>query len=65
MTHHLAARFAHDGPKRILALDGGGTRGIVSLCFLEKMEETLRRRLGKPKLFLSDYFDLIGGTSVG
>ena len=65
MTHHLAARFAHDGPKRILALDGGGTRGIVSLCFLEKMEETLRRRLGKPKLVLSDYFDLIGGTSVG
>lgn len=62
---HIVARFSDPQPKRILALDGGGTRGIVSLCFLEQIEATLRDQLKKPDLVLSDYFDLIGGTSVG
>lgn len=52
------------GPKRILALDGGGVRGIISLAFLERLEALLRERFG-PSLVLSDYFDLIGGTSAG
>ena len=26
------------GPKRILALDGGGVRGIIALAFLERIE---------------------------
>jgi uncharacterized protein len=51
--------------KRILALDGGGVRGIVTLAFLERMEHQLREELGKPNLVLADHFDLIGGTSVG
>lgn len=62
---HIAARFRARGPKRILALDGGGVRGIVTLCFLEKIEALLRKRFNNPALVLSDYFDLIGGTSVG
>lgn len=62
---HISARFRAPGPKRILALDGGGTRGIVTLCFLAEIEALLRRRFKNPKLVLSDYFDLIGGTSVG
>ena len=62
---HIAARFAEPGRKRILSLDGGGARGIISLCFLEQIEATLRALLGQPKLVLADYFDLIGGTSVG
>lgn len=62
----IARRFAAPGPKRILSLDGGGTRGIVSLAFLAEIEETLRKKLGRGDDFvLSDYFDLIGGTSVG
>jgi uncharacterized protein len=53
------------GPKRILALDGGGTLGVIEIAFLEKIEELLRARSGKPDLRLCDYFDLIGGTSTG
>ena len=53
------------GPKRILALDGGGVKGILTLGMLEALEAELRRRSGNPDLVLSDYFDLIGGTSTG
>lgn len=53
-------------PKRILALDGGGVRGILSLGYLERIEELLRTRHGGTKEFrLSHYFDLIAGTSTG
>ena len=37
---HLANDRA---PKRILALDGGGLRGILSLGLLQKIEDTLQR----------------------
>lgn len=53
------------GPKRILALDGGGVRGILTLGFLEKIEDLLRKRYNKPDLVLSDYYDMMGGTSTG
>lgn len=54
------------GPKRILALDGGGIRGILTLGYLKRMEDILRKRYGgDPDFRLSDYFDLIGGTSTG
>ena len=61
----LHRRLLAPGPKRILALDGGGIRGIVSLAFLERMERLLRERSGDASLRLADYFDLIGGTSTG
>ncbi len=54
------------GPKRILALDGGGIRGILTLGYLKRLEDMLRARYGgDPDFRLSDYFDLIGGTSTG
>ncbi|NJN97037.1 MAG: patatin [Anaerolineales bacterium] len=54
------------GPKRILALDGGGIRGILTLGYLKRLEDMLRTRYGNdPDFVLSDYFDLIGGTSTG
>lgn len=54
------------GPKRILALDGGGVRGLVTLGMLECIESTLARRCPKPEEFrLCHYFDLIAGTSTG
>ncbi|MEM7185795.1 MAG: patatin-like phospholipase family protein [Bacteroidota bacterium] len=52
-------------PKRILALDGGGIRGALTLGFLERIESILREREKNPNLLLCDYFDLIGGTSTG
>lgn len=65
MNKQVAQRLHSAVPKRILALDGGGTRGIVTLCFLAEMERVLRTKFTKPDLVLADYFDLIGGTSVG
>jgi hypothetical protein len=54
------------GPKRILSLDGGGIRGVITLAFLERLEQILARRTGMGDAFrLGDYFDLVGGTSVG
>ncbi len=53
-------------PKRILALDGGGLRGILSLGMLQKVEDILKERHGNNDEFrLSHYFDLIAGTSTG
>ncbi len=53
------------GPKRILALDGGGVKGVLTLGMLKALEDELRRRSGAPSFRLSDYYDLIGGTSTG
>jgi Patatin-like phospholipase len=63
----LDQHLANDGlPKRILALDGGGLRGILTLALLEKLEQQLRERHNAADdLRLSDYFDLIAGTSTG
>jgi hypothetical protein len=51
-------------PKRILALDGGGIRGILTLQFLQAVETEIKARFGD-KTRLCDYFDLIGGASTG
>ncbi len=61
----LAARLSAAGPKRLLALDGGGIRGIVTLGYLQAIERLLRERYRQPDYRLADYFDLIGGTSTG
>jgi hypothetical protein len=54
------------GPRRLLALDGGGVRGALTLEYLAVIEEMLRARHGgDPEFRLCDYFDLIGGTSTG
>lgn len=52
------------GPKRILALDGGGVRAAISVSFLAQLEKTIDEIEGKPTR-LCDWFDLIGGTSAG
>ncbi len=63
--HPVAKKLLASGPQRILSLDGGGIRGAISLGYLEQIELILRSRYNKPDLVLSDYFDLIGGTSTG
>lgn len=61
----LSDKLSPGGPKRILALDGGGIRGALTLGFVKKIEDLLRTRYQKKDLVLSDYFDFIGGTSTG
>ncbi|MGV6820233.1 MAG: patatin-like phospholipase family protein [Parvularcula sp.] len=62
LLDHLRA----DGPKRILSLDGGGVRSAMSIAILHKIDAILRQRHGGSRQFrLSDYFDLVGGTSTG
>jgi len=51
--------------KRILALDGGGVRGIFSLQILARLEELFRDEAGRPDLVLADVFQMIAGTSTG
>jgi uncharacterized protein len=54
------------GPKKLLALDGGGIRGVISLEVLSRLEAMLAEKLGGGDDFvLADYFDYIGGTSTG
>src|ERR1700712_3057821 len=66
MTKTLSQHFdPATGPKRILSLDGGGIRGALTLGYLKKIETVLREKENDPALVLSDYFDLIGGTSTG
>jgi uncharacterized protein len=51
--------------KRILALDGGGIRGMFSLQILARIEELFRQDRNEPNLVLADVFDFIAGTSTG
>ena len=63
LTEHLDRKV---GPKRILALDGGGLRGVLTLGMLREIETILRAQHGgDPDFRLAHYFDLIAGTSTG
>src|SRR5438045_1805263 len=62
----LAERYETTRPRKMLALDGGGIRGVITLEILAEMERQLRQKLGRGDDFvLGDYFDYIGGTSTG
>ena len=52
------------GPKRVLALDGGGVRGAITVAFLERIEALLSQHHGR-QVRLGDHFHLVGGTSTG
>jgi len=59
-------------PYKLLALDGGGIRGLITLGILARMERELKGRWvaeGRiqegDQFTLSQYFDYIGGTSTG
>jgi hypothetical protein len=53
-------------PHRLLALDGGGIRGLISLGILERVETLLAETTGDKESFrLSQWFDYIAGTSTG
>jgi patatin-like phospholipase/acyl hydrolase len=54
------------GQKKMLACDGGGILGLMSVEILSGIEEQLRTQLGQgPDFVLADYFDFVCGTSTG
>src|SRR5215831_3500744 len=59
---NLRGRYEEDRPHRMLALDGGGIRGLLTLGILEKLEKLVVGSTGRR---LGDYFDYIAGTSTG
>ena len=61
----IQQRLDKQGPRKLLAIDGGGIRGVLALGVLEKIEQDLRDQSGRRDLVLADYFDYIAGTSTG
>jgi uncharacterized protein len=62
----LIETLERKGPRKLLALDGGGVHGLISLEILAGIEELLRAELGRDDRFvLADYFDYFAGTSTG
>ncbi len=48
----------HNAIRRVLAIDGGGIKGVIPAAFLATVEEVTGQRI-------VDHFDLIAGTSTG
>ena len=51
--------------KHILALDGGGIRGVFTLEVLLRVQTLLREHYASPNMVLADHFDFFAGTSTG
>jgi uncharacterized protein len=58
----LLSRYEQDSPRRMLSLDGGGIRGLITLGILQRIEAIILEKTG---LALCEYFDYIAGTSTG
>jgi patatin-like phospholipase len=61
----LTDRLAAKGPRKLLAIDGGGIRGVLSLMILDKIEKLLIEESKREDYRLADYFDYVSGTSTG
>ena len=62
----LRSRYEVVRPRKMLALDGGGIRGLLSLGILKCLEQSLAAIGGAGSAFrLCDFFDYIAGTSTG
>ncbi len=63
---HLHERYATGRRRKLLALDGGGIRGVLTLQILAEIERQLAGKTGRGDGFrLCDFFDYIAGTSTG
>lgn len=62
----LADRYRSPRPRRLLALDGGGIRGVLTLAILAEIESQLAKTSGAgPSFRLCQFFDYVAGTSTG
>jgi len=62
----VTEKLAKPGPRKLLALDGGGIRGLITIEVLAELERVLREESGAGEQFvLAEYFDYIAGTSTG
>ncbi|VFU10510.1 patatin-like phospholipase family protein [Methylocella tundrae] len=59
----LRERVLSKGPKKLLAIDGGGIRGVLALEILSKIEAIFAK--GREGYVLANDFDYIAGTSTG
>jgi hypothetical protein len=57
-TAESTSPMSYSGSYRVLALDGGGIKGVFAASLLASLEADV----GEP---IGDYFDLISGTSTG
>ena len=60
----LAEVLAPREQRKLLALDGGGIRGLITVEVLAEIEDQLRRDRGDG-FRLADEFDYVAGTSTG
>jgi hypothetical protein len=65
MSEVIRKRIIAPGSKRILACDGGGILGLMSVEILARIEADLRAQTARPDLVLGDWFDFVCGTSTG
>ena len=62
----LDSKIVKKPPYKLLALDGGGIRGLITIEVLARIEALLEEALHADKHFtLADYFDYVAGTSTG
>ena len=62
----LSDKLSKKPPYKLLALDGGGIRGLITIEVLAEIERVLQQQLGRGDDFvLADYFDYVAGTSTG
>lgn len=50
---------------KILSIDSGGIKGLIPSVILNYIEEQLQKKTNNPNATLSDFFDMIAGTSTG
>jgi predicted acylesterase/phospholipase RssA len=61
--NNLRSRYEENRPRRMLTLDGGGIRGLITLGIMETIERLVAEKTGKKTL--CEYFDYVAGTSTG
>src|SRR5262245_34149448 len=60
-SSHAVLQPKHANQRRLIAFDGGGIRGLITLGILEQIEADLRTASGTGDRFrLSDYFNFVG-----